>query len=759
MNDIFPGPTQEALPERLEPDTPRLRDAAHRLRIADADVSERYFWLETIVNQIPDYIYAKDLEGRFLFANRAIVVDNNLDSLSELLGKTDFDFHPAEAAANIARTEQRVIETGEPDIGIEEMSLGAKAERWLMMSRVPLRDKIGRTIGVVGVSRDITARKSAEHLIQTQARLLEMMAEGMELPHFLEELADMIESRLPDLHAAFFVRSADGSELNLQAAPSLPDSMVDYIETVPVGPEAPGCGRAAYLGERIILTDVDFSMCLPGARETYRSAWSMPIKAADGRAIGTAAFYSPRQMEPDTHHHELIDVAIHLARIAIERRQAEDRIRFLADHDTLTGLPNRSRLDLALTKAMQKADRKGTHLAVAFLDVDNFKLVNDSLGHASGDELLKVIARRMAAFIGPKGKVVRVGGDEFVVLNAVRTDEQSMVLDRFEALRSRLSEPIPIAGMELQATCSMGIACYPEHGGTPSELLANADAAMYHAKASGRDRLAIFSREMAESARLKLARTEELRRALKQGEFELHYQPQCHLPTGTITGAEALVRWRHPVDGLLPPGAFIPLAEESGLIVPLGDWVLDEACRQARAWQVAGLPPLVVSVNVSPRQFRENGWVETVRRTLERSGLDPRFLELEITESLIMEDMQGAVARMRALSALGVTLAIDDFGTGYSSLSALKSFPVSRLKIDRSFVADIPDDADDMAITSAIISLAQKLDLSVIAEGVETEAQAVFLLKSGCTDMQGYLFGKPLCVDRFAAALKTGRIG
>ena len=219
------------------------------------------------------------------------------------------------------------------------------------------------------------------------------------------------------------------------------------------------------------------------------------------------------------------------------------------------------------------------------------------------------------------------------------------------------------------------------------------------------------------------------------------------------------MRWRHPVDGLVPPGAFIPLAEESGLIAPLGDWVLEEACRQARAWQAVGLPPLVVSVNVSPRQFRESGWVEKVRQTLDRTGLAPHFLELEITESLIMEDMAGAVERMNALAALGVTLAIDDFGTGYSSLSALKSFPVSRLKIDRSFVADIPRDADDMAITSAIISLAQKLDLSVIAEGVETEAQAVFLLQSGCADMQGFLFGRPLPVDDFARAIKTGAIG
>ncbi len=735
-------------------DGTRLALAADRLRLAeadlsDADLAERHRWLEMVIDQIPDYIFAKDLDGRFLFANRVTVHDNGLAHLGELVGKTDFDLHPYDIAASIAETERRVIAAGVPDLGIEEQSIGLQRDRWLMMSRIPLKDRSGQTIGVLGISRDITARKSAEHLMQMQAQLLEMIAQGIALNHFLGQLATMIEARLPGLKSALTVRSADGVHLNLVAAPSLSADFRQTIARMEVAADGMACGQAAYFGEAVIAEDVETDPRWERHRnlarkEGFQACWSIPIQSYLGAAIGTLTLFAATPLAPAAEHHELIAIAVHLARIAIERRQAEERITFLASHDALTGLPNRMLMDEELARLVAEAKLSGDHLVVAFLDLDNFKLVNDSLGHAAGDDLLKIAARRIAHLVNDDGMVIRVGGDEFIVLLRAGETEGPYYLSRLQAIRTALAEPITLEGMDIQISCSMGIACYPQHGASPTDLLANADAAMYHAKETGRDRLQVFSAEMAEKTRQKLARIEDFRRALRQNEFVLHYQPQMNQCSGRVFGAEALVRWQHPADGLIAPSHFIPLAEDSGLVVPLGDWVLREACRQAKAWQDEGLPPVVISVNVSARQFREAAWVGTVASALAQSGLQAEWLELELTESLIMEDLSGAIARMGELAALGVKLAIDDFGTGYSSLSALKRFPVSRLKIDRSFVTDIPHDADDMAITSAIVSLAQKLGLAVIAEGVETEAQAAFLRACGCTDIQGFLFSKPL---------------
>ncbi|RVI45023.1 putative bifunctional diguanylate cyclase/phosphodiesterase, partial [Sinorhizobium medicae] len=386
-----------------------------------------------------------------------------------------------------------------------------------------------------------------------------------------------------------------------------------------------------------------------------------------------------------------------------------------------------------------------------------FKLINDSLGHAAGDELLKAVAGRMRASVRKADFVVRVGGDEFIILLNGLPKERDIVLSRLEDIRSAIAMPLQLQGRSLQVSCSMGVACFPNQGRTAGELLANADMAMYRAKELGRDNIQVFTEEMAARAHERLQWQEELREALAGEEFLLHFQPQMNLGTGRIFAAEALLRWNHPVRGIISPSVFIPLAEETGLIVPIGDWALRAACRQLKAWQDAGLPPLIISVNVSARQFRERNWASRVAEILKETGLEARYLELELTESLIMQDVPGAIATMHALEAIGVHLAIDDFGTGYSSLSALKRFPVRRLKIDRSFVTDIPLDADDMAITYAIISLVQKLGLRVIAEGVESEAQVEFLQKAGCDEIQGYFFSRPLSAEAFESLLSSAR--
>ncbi|OCP36866.1 EAL domain-containing protein [Ensifer sp. LC163] len=761
------NPRYAALNAGGNEDTRRLIDASNRLaeemsRIfpADPDIADRHYWLETIINHVPDYIYAKDIEGRFLIANQVTVADNGLESLGDIIGKTDFDLHPRHLAKVIADVERRVIETGEPIFGIEERAMVTKGrDRWLMTSKVPLRNKCGKIVGIVGVSRDISDRKAAERLLEGQAHLLEMIANGRPLEEFFRELILLIEALVPRIRGSILLLSADGRHLLHGAAPSLDESYCGIIHGVEIGPKAGSCGTAAWRGEQVIVADIFTDPLWEDHREIvrpyeFRACWSTPIHSRERKVLGTFALYSEAVCVPDEPQKELIAMAAHLAGIAIERKQAEDRISFMAHHDPLTGLPNRALFEEQVAEALEALRGTGHWAVLAFLDLDNFKLVNDTLGHAAGDELLKMTATRMRASVRKSDMVVRVGGDEFILLLNGLPCERDVVLARLEDIRAAIAAPMQINGRSLQISCSMGVACFPNQGKTVGELLANADMAMYRAKELGRNNLQVFTEEMAGKAHEKLLKQAELREAISREEFLLHFQAQMNLETGRVFAAEALLRWRHPERGMVSPADFIPLAEETGLIVPIGDWVLRAACRQCKAWHEAGLPLLIVSVNVSARQFRERNWAAHVAAVLAEIGLDPQYLELELTESLIMQDVPGALATMHELEAIGVHLAIDDFGTGYSSLSALKRFPVRRLKIDRSFVEDIPASVDDKAITAAIISLAQNLGLRVIAEGVETQAQVEFLRHSGCNEIQGYFFSRPLASADFAALLR-----
>lgn len=748
-------------------ETRRLMDAGNRLakevaRLfpSEPDIADRHYWLETMINHVPDYIYAKDADGRFLIANEVTVADNGLSSLQELVGKTDFDLHPYEFAKVIAETERRVIETGEPIFGIEERAIVTKGrDRWLMTSKVPLRNKRGKIVGVVGISRDISERKAAERLLEGQARLLDLIARSEPLDRFFDELIRLIEVLLPGIKGSILLLSGDGRQLLHGAAPSLHEAYCVAVHGVEIGPKVGSCGTAAWRREQVIVSDVLADPLWDGYAELlepygFRSCWSTPIFSRERQVLGTFALYSEQVGVPSDQQQELIAMAAHLAGIAIERKRAEDRISFMAHHDALTGLPNRILFEAEVAGMIETIRGRDERAVLAFLDLDNFKLINDNLGHAAGDELLRAVAERMRAAVRQTDVVVRVGGDEFIILLNGISANRDIVLSLLEDIRAAIAEPIQLQGRSLQVTCSMGVACFPDHGRTVSELLANADLAMYRAKEFGRNNLQVFTQEMAARAHEKLQWQEELREAIARDQFILHFQPQMSISSGSIFAAEALLRWQHPVRGMISPTLFIPLAEETGLIVPIGDWVLKAACRQAKAWQEAGLPPLVVSVNVSARQFRERNWAARVAAILAETGLQARYLEHELTESLIMQDVPGAIATMHELEAIGVPLAIDDFGTGYSSLSALKRFPVRRLKIDRSFVEDIPSDPDDEAIVAAIISLAQKLGLRVIAEGVETEAQLEFLQQSGCDEIQGYFLSRPLPAAEFEALLR-----
>jgi diguanylate cyclase (GGDEF)-like protein/PAS domain S-box-containing protein len=440
-----------------------------------------------------------------------------------------------------------------------------------------------------------------------------------------------------------------------------------------------------------------------------------------------------------------------------ERKVAEERIQFLAYSDALTGLPNRRLLQDRLTQALAGARRQKGRVALLFLDLDRFKDINDSLGHPVGDLLLQEVAERLKKFGRAQDTVARLGGDEFLIaLTQIKDIPDAAVAA--ERLMDAMTAEFVIQGHSLIASCSIGISIFPEHGADCETLIKNADVAMYSAKADGRDNFRFFAEDMNKLAVERLTLESSLRSALAKEQLFLMYQPQMDIATGRITGLEALLRWQHPELGLVPPDKFIRIAENSGLIAPIGEWVVRTACRQARRWQDEGLPAVTVAVNVSAVQFRQVGFCGLIRGVLHETGLAPRYLELELTESLLLADADMTLSVLKELKSMGVTLAIDDFGTGYSSFNYLRQFRVNNLKIDRSFIRDIAVNPDDAAITAAIISMAKNLNLKVIAEGVENEAQMSFLRSHHCDEIQGYYFSKPLTVDKVGDKLRGNNL-
>lgn len=426
-----------------------------------------------------------------------------------------------------------------------------------------------------------------------------------------------------------------------------------------------------------------------------------------------------------------------------ERKQAEDRMRHIAQHDALTGLPNRLSLLMRLAQLLPEARRHNWKVALMFLDLDRFKIINDTLGHQVGDEMLREVACRLSNLLRETDFVARLGGDEFVViLPGITTPADAATVAA--KITAALSTSIEANGHDLHTSPSIGISIFPDDGPDGDIILKNADTAMYHAKASGRNNYQFFAAEMNHSAAERLNIEGKLRHAIARNELSLVFQPQFSAPGVVPTGVEALLRWHHPTDGMISPARFIPVAEETGMIVEIGDWVLSTACIEMARWIKAGLKPVRVAVNVSARQLRRRDFCETVANALITSGLAPELLELEITESSVMENPQEAILILERLGRMGVTLAIDDFGTGYSSLAYLKLFPIDHLKIDRSFVADIEHDLNDRAIAFGTIALAHSLGLRVIAEGVETADQLELLRANACDEVQGFLFSKPL---------------
>lgn len=428
----------------------------------------------------------------------------------------------------------------------------------------------------------------------------------------------------------------------------------------------------------------------------------------------------------------------------------------LAHHDVLTGLPNRLLLQDRLGQAVEAARRLDRQLAVIYMDLDRFKHINDSLGHDVGDLLLQSVAKRLVASVRHSDTVSRHGGDEFVLLLPVIEHAEDAALS-VQKILAALAQPHKVEGHDLHISVSMGISIYPSDGPDAQTLIKCADTAMYHAKEDGRNNYKFFEPGMNARAVQRQSIEASLRQALQRQEFVLFYQPKINLIHGTVVGVEALIRWRHPEQGLLMPSEFVSVAEDSGLILPMGRWVLREACRQARSWLHGGLPPIIVSVNTTALEFRAKDFSESVRGILAETQLDARLLELELTESMLMPDLEMSNAVLHALADMGVQLAIDDFGTGYSSLSYLSRLPIHTLKIDQSFISHMTTNLDDAAIVSAVIHMGHSLRKHVIAEGVETPEQLAFLLAQHCDEGQGYYFGRPVSADAFFSLLHTGR--
>jgi diguanylate cyclase (GGDEF)-like protein len=439
-----------------------------------------------------------------------------------------------------------------------------------------------------------------------------------------------------------------------------------------------------------------------------------------------------------------------------ELKRREVQLEYQSSHDSVTGLPNRNLLNDRIQQAVSFGHRYHREVAVMLIDLDHFKFVNDSLGHEAGDRLLKHVAARLKSSLRSVDTVARSGGDEFVVvLTDIEKDEDVERLAR--KILEDITRPHRLDGQDLDISCSIGISVYPKDGADSQALLKNAEAAMYRAKELGRGNFRFFTSAMNERALTRMTMERHLRRALEKDELLLHYQPQVDLSTGRINGLEALLRWQSAELGLVSPVRFIPVAEDTGLIVPIGEWVLQTACRQCKAWQDAGFSSLAIAVNLSARQFENKDLAMVVDRILRETGLDPHSLELELVESVVMQDVTSATSQLNKLRGLGVKLAMDDFGTGYSSLSYLKRFPFNKLKIDISFVRDITTDPESAAIAKAIIAMAHNLNLRAIAEGVETEGQLFYLRNHGCDEIQGYYFSRPVPADELEKLLKDGK--
>ncbi|MDD3354199.1 EAL domain-containing protein [Zoogloea sp.] len=692
-------------------------------RLAEAAAQEREMRLSTLLSSMGEGVIMRDERGKVLMHNA---------TAAEILGMTDAELENWTICGNqiVYLNEDgtpadlesippvKALSSGQAQARLLGIDRADGQRRWLWVNSVPLfEEEIGRPLGVVTTLADITAHRSNEEQLRLALTVFRHSVEAI--------IVTDAQQRILSVNKAF-------SEVTGY-------NVADAIGRTPRMLIHSGKHDASFYAD--MWQDIQAHGFWQGEVTDRRKDGSLYPAALSISAVRD--------------HNGRISHYVAVFSDITERKATEARIAFLAQHDPLTGLPNRTLLHDRLDQALATAARMHGRIALMFLDLDRFKTINDSLGHMVGDRLLQGVAERLSGCVRDSDTVSRQGGDEFLIVltNIHAPGDAARVAEKILA---RLEAPFEVDGHLLGTSFSIGIALYPEDGASVETLMKNADTAMYHAKESGRNTYRFFDELMNANALERLQLENVLRRALERQEFQLYYQPQVDLASGRIIGMEALLRWFSSELGSVSPAHFIPLAEECGLIVPIGEWVLEEACRQARTWQDRGFPAVPVAVNLSAMQFRRDDIVATVRKALANSALDGQWLELELTESLLMQSGSNVEATLAALKTLGVRMSIDDFGTGYSSLAYLKRFPVDRLKIDQSFVRDVTDDPDDAAIVRAIIQMGRSLRLEVIAEGTESPEQMDFLRDEGCTAAQGYLFSPPLPADAISELLRIG---
>jgi len=633
-------------------------------------------------------------------------------------------------------------------------------ERWAL-TKAKLDEPLGEGGVWRGTTMDITERKRAESTLQTEHQVTRILATGREDDSVLPSLLKVLCTQLNMVCAVQWL--ADGAQ-SVRCERVWCADKIDRSERVHMRLQASGSqlARAALQKRELVLSALQadrqplYAVGSGGERVALHSAVAFPIVAANS-VLGVIELFSETPTRIDGAVADLLSsIGAQLGQHH-QRTLAEEALKFVAAHDALTGLPNRLEFHHQLETALKRARRDRGPLAVVFVDLDRFKLLNDSIGHAAGDRFLQDCARRIKESLRQSDTVARIGGDEFVVM-LEGMDKPQDITAVVQKLLDRLKEPFGFEGREFAASASIGISLYPADGIDATSLVKHADMAMVRAKQQARGSYRFFAATMNEEMERRFALEADLRRALARDELVLYYQPRIEARGGRVTGVEALLRWRHPDGGLMTPGEFIPLAEETGLIVPIGEWVLSAACARARQWKEQGFD-LRVSVNLSARQFAEKTLVEDVARALRSSGLAPEALELEVTETLVMANPAQAAQTLEELKGLRLRLSLDDFGIGYSSLSYLKMFPFDALKIDRAFVAGIPADREDVAIAEAVIYLAHALGMRAVAEGVETEEQAAWLARFGCEELQGDLLGKAMPADALASLLRENTGG
>ena len=686
----------------------------------EAAFKEQLHFTRALIDAIPNPVYYKDVEGRFRVYNRAW---NDLwGGGVDWVGKTVHDMFDA-GIAELHDSRDRPLFRQPSSVQYEAlMPTHGGRDREMLYNKVSFVDREGRIAGVIGTITDVTAYKETERALEaSEGRFRVLTESGLDLI-----------SVLGDDGTIHYQSPALRNLLGYDPAETIGHNVFELVHRDDV--EA---ARAAF--RRILET------------RHFREPLEFRIRNREGQwrtfeSLGTNCVENPH-----------IRGVVFNSRDVTDRKAIQQRIQHLAYHDNLTGLPNRGLLQDRLAHSIARAERSGRKVAVLFIDLDNFKNINDTLGHDVGDELLRLVAKRLGECVRAGDTIARQGGDEFIVLLDNLDDGRGASVVAQKILNV-LRTAFPLGGTEQHVSGSVGIAVFPEDGRDAQTLMKNADTAMFHGKGIGKNTYQYFTAQMNIAVKRRMTLESALRRAVLQKDFVLHYQPQVNLETGEIVAVESLVRWKTEDSGTVMPGDFIPLAEETGLISEIGEWVLREACRQNKEWQDRGLAPRRMAVNLSARQFADKAFLDTVDRVLKDTGLDPKWLELEITESQVMRQTEGMILLLNRLSEMGVHLAIDDFGTGYSSLSYLKRLPVRKLKIDQSFIRDITVDPNDAAIVVAIISMARSLDLETIAEGVETAGQLALLRSKECGVGQGFYFSAPVTAEGVYPLLKQNNL-